>query len=150
MTIPLSQLRQLITPLPVFDGCRILWTADAYWLPSMAWFRQEYAPLVLRTFREFPAAENRRDCNQAVRIALALAGQAMAQRPENAAICVGRTIGGLYGTVNGITGSSGVMHDTCLIVMDDLIPRFYEPQNGYLTLAADVTLGDWAADFVEL
>jgi len=151
MTIPLTHAKQILTSLTVFDGCRFLWTADAYWLPSVDWFRNKYAPVVAQTFRRREPAANRRDCNHAVRIALALAGESMAQRNENAAIAIGRTVGGLYSPINDIDpGNPGTMHDTCLIIFDDLEPYFYEPQNGYTTRADAVSMGDFAADFVEL
>ena len=151
MTIPLAHAKQILTSLPVFDGCRFLWTADAYWMPSVDWFRNKYAPLVSSTFRKYKPFVNRRDCNQAVRIALALAGESMAQREENAAIAIGRTVGGLYSPINNIYPTpTGTMHDTCLIIFDDLEPYFYEPQNGYTTRAGAVSMGYFAADFVEL
>ena len=151
MTITLAQAKAIIAALPVFDGSPMLWTADAYWLPSNDWFKTKLAPLVISTFLRQPAAANRRDCNQAVLIAKALAGEAMSKRPEDAAIAVGRTVGGLYSPINNIHPSSpGTMHDTCLIIFDDLTPYFYEPQNGFVTRADAVTLGDWAASLVEL
>ena len=151
MTIPLAHAKQIIAALPVFDGSPMLWTADAYWLPSNDWFKRVLAPMVMSEFKKLPSANNRRDCNQAVRIALALAGNAMGKRPEDAGIAVGRTVGGMYSPINGIhPARPGTMHDTCIIIFDDLNPYFYEPQTGYVTAAEAVTLGDWAASLVEL
>lgn len=148
--IPLSQIKTIIRDLPVFDGSPMYWSSTQYFLPDMQWFRESYAPTVRDAFLKYPPADNRRDCTQAVRIALALAGNSMAQRAENAGIAIGRTVGGLYSTVNGITGSPGVMHDTCIFISDELVPYFYEPQNERITHAQSITVGDWSALFIEL
>ena len=152
MILPLAKVKTIIRDLPVFDGTPLYWTADSYWLPSNEWFKKVLAPTVQAEFKRLPPATNRRDCNQAVRIALALAGNAMGKRTEDAGIAVGRTIGGLYSPINGIYPSSpGTMHDTCIIIFsDDITPYFYEPQNGFVTRADAVSLGDWAASLVEL
>lgn len=152
MILPLAQVKTIIRDLPVFDGTPSYFTADSYWLPSNKFFKEVLAPTVQAEFKRLPAATNRRDCTQAVLIARALAANAMGKRTENAGIAVGRTIGGLYSPINGIYPSSpGTMHDTCIIIFsDDITPYFYEPQNGFVTRADAVSLGDWAASLVEL
>jgi len=151
MLLSSKEAREIITDHAVFDGIAPLLTADAYWLPSREWFTKELKPAVTKQWFKYPPATNRRDCNQAVRIALALAGEAMAKRDENAAISIGRTIGGLYSTINGIEPNPvGTQHDTCLVILNDRILYFYEPQNSLLTPASEISLGDWAAGYVEL
>jgi hypothetical protein len=146
----LTEIKSVIRSLSVFDGTAAIWTATRYFMPELEWFTAKLAPAIQAEFLKYKPAENRRDCNQAVRIALALAGNAMAKRPENAAIAVGRTVGGLYSELNGIKSDDGAQHDTCLVVMEGFNPYFYEPQNSRITHAENVTLGDWAASVVEL
>jgi hypothetical protein len=151
MILSSKEVRDIITDHAVFDGVAPLLTADAYWLPSREWFVKDFAPAVSVEWFRYPSMPNRRDCNQAVRIALALAGNAMAKRDENATISIGRTIGGLYSTINSIDPNPvGTQHDTCLVILNDRILYFYEPQTSLLTPASEVSLGDWAAGYVEL
>ena len=145
----LAEIKTLVRNSPVFEDTATLWSSDQYWLPSRAWFESDYMPVVQSTFRQYTPANNRRDCTQAVRIALALAGEAMGQRQEDAGIAIGRTTGLLMGEINGIKAEAA-NHDTCIAVLNDGFLYFYEPQTSKLTLASNVTLGDWAAGLVEL
>ena len=143
-----TRIREIIRACPALSDCAFYPRSSAYFLPSRLWVVQTLAPVIKQQWGKFPAANERRDCSQAVSIAMALAGDAMAKRTEQAGIAFGRTVGILDAELNGIKGPA--THDTCLFIDNTETLWFFEPQNGLTTPASGIGPLDWSALFCEL